>query len=193
MQLKQFLLTIRQLFSPSEAQQILAALRHDALVWKQFADQEFREMFVSFAHNDPQFWRPINAAILSMDIGPEIKTLARNPKAALPEGLKKIALEEVEEAWQVTQPSFTLRSAVLTAFGLREQFKTAGNWNAVISRISMPARRELVNRWKTVLVCLSGVVDAWEPVQETLIETTSVSFYTQVISHVILTSPRRGR
>ena len=189
MQLKQFLLTIRQLFSPSDAQQILAALRQDSLIWKQFADQQFRELFVSFAQNDPQIWRPINAAILSLDIGPETKALARDPKATLPERLKQSSLQAAEEVSQSMQASFTLRSAVLTAFGLREQFETAGNWNAVISRISKTTSPEEIGKWKTVLVCLSGIVDQWQPVQDALIRKTSVSFYTQVISHVILTSP----
>ena len=189
MQLKQFLLKIRQFFNPSEAQQILAALRQDSLIWELFLDEQFREPFVAFAQGDAQVWHPVNAAFFSLNSSPEFLALARDPKVDLPESLKQMALQQVEEVRQSAQPSISLRSAVLTALGLREHFRIAGNWDAVISHIFSSEGPALPDKWKTVFSCLSGSVNDWPAVQEALIRKTPVPFYVKTISHVILTFP----
>ncbi len=189
MQLKQFLLSIRQSFSPSEAQQILAALRQDALIWGQFLDELFRERFVEFAQKDPKMWGSVNAAILSLDSEFETKTLAKTPKMALTVQIKQASLEEVEEARHGLQQTIPLRSAVLTAFGLREHFRIAGNWDAVVSELSIPASRSATGGWKTVFTCLSGMVEDWLSVQDTLVRRTPVTFYVPIMAHVILSTP----
>ena len=189
MQLKQFLLTIRQFFSPFEAQQILTAFRQDPLIWNQFLDEQFCQSFLEFAQSDTEVWRPVNAAILSLGFSPEVVELARHPRTRLSKLLKENSLEEVEKACQGAQVSHDLQSAVLVAFGLRDRFQIAGNWDAVISQIASSGEPARPDVWATVFACLSGLVDDWPVVQESLLRRMPVSFSIKIISHVILTRP----
>lgn len=143
---------------PTEAVQVLSALRQDALVWASLEEEGFLQAVLKTAPQGSA-WRPGQLALLSIT-NQSPPDLRAEPLAALPQALHEKALRAYQTAQRTAAAPSTLREAGLLALALRERRRLTGSWNGLLQDLlpkSAPAETWF-RAWRTALVCLYDLI-----------------------------------
>jgi tetratricopeptide (TPR) repeat protein len=171
---------------------IIAALRHDPLVWSALEDEDFYQRAMEAERGAPSFWTPANLGLVLMGAGLHADTLAGSGMPGIDTEIRQQALRAYEDAARCATPPATLREAVLLALALRERRRSIGNWNGLANELifnRQDGARVSVRTWNTVLAVLVGLIPDPDELLLALLAYRDVNIAAEWILHVILTMP----
>lgn len=132
---------------------VIAALRHDELVWKTLLENDSILQAPNGARHLPENWSPAWVAFITL--GQPVPA----PNATLSLGLRQRAFQTYEAithrrqtANEEMQP---ITRAALLALALRERLRLTGKWDNLIEELALVPS----DIWRTPLACLYGLIE----------------------------------
>ena len=155
-----FFLEIGRILPADETMLVLAALRHDPLVWQSLEGEDFFKIALEQAGSQASSWTPGRLALLAMEEQRPAETLRAEPLTALSQALQERALQAYQNIQRTGKPPATLREAGLLALAMRERRRLTGTWSGLLQEIFARQKSSdgLFQVWRTPLACLYALV-----------------------------------
>ena len=125
-----------EIIPPQKTANVIAALRHDPLVWGSLENDELIARLASLDGENLSLWSPANLALINHWLRFEFSELIACPMVPLPEPIYQKALQAYEEMLRSGGKSNSLVAAGLSALALRERRRKTGSWQGLIQELT---------------------------------------------------------
>jgi tetratricopeptide (TPR) repeat protein len=144
----------------SQAGIILAAIRHDPVVWENLHDEAFFEQVLSADFPEPEKWAPGVLGLIKLNLS---GVLFSNNQVTidLEAALKKRASDQLKIWAGGESLSSTLEDVDLVALAIREHRQTANTWDKFIEQIILQNNESIpttLQIWQTPLACVFSLI-----------------------------------
>ena len=152
---------LKKIFSVSKAQQVIPALRRDALLWNALMEESFFKKVAAYSGDNWRKWSPAYLALLALNqkITPNAEMIdLMLPAQGSPEAIQRF----FEETRQVIRPPKTLVEAGKLSLAILARLRAKDTQKPLLQEL-LPAggeaERQALLTWQTPLTCLVGMVD----------------------------------
>jgi len=187
------LIDLKNVLPKSSWSQVIAALRHDAVIWNVLQNPDFRGLAISKLGSHPEKWSPARLAILSLKLDLNLKDLRNTPLSEIDPELRLRAIQTYELQASDSPPEMDLDTAGLLMLALLEHYRLTKSWEKIPHN----------NHWKTAYAGLYGCLEhpsafliALPPTlitQVVLANPLSTEEQTQVFTTILVSSPQQTR
>ncbi len=167
MEPEDFITQIRTLFSETDCQVIISALRQDPFVWESLQNPTTAAKILDRAGNDGRLWTPAAIFLIQLD-NPEATDDLIHETLHLESSLYPLAPELRQKSAQAygsvfktNQAPINLEQAGLLALALRERRRMKGSWQGLGAEITTPnddTAHRLYDTWHTAFACLFSMI-----------------------------------
>ena len=165
------LIDLKNVLPQSSWPQVIAALRHDVVIWNALQNPDFRGLAISKLGSHPEKWTPARLAILSLKLDLNLTDLRTTPLSEINPELRLRAIQTYELQASDSPPEMDLDTAGLLMLALLEHYRLTKSWEKIPH----------TNHWKTAYAGLYGCLEHPSAFLITLPPT--------LISHVLLANP----
>ncbi len=181
---------LSQLLEGPDVARVIAALRHDHLVWTALNNRELAEKALQVCGNQVRLWTPAVLSLVAMDETSVIGTLAVEAMKPLQAGLRQKAVRVYEETRKKGIGPVDFQDAGLLGLALRERRRLTGSWNGLTGELlTAPSGVRSVSpqTWKTPLACLAGFVPDFNDLVNALVTVDTGDAGLEWLVHILLT------
>ncbi|HEY9077257.1 MAG TPA: tetratricopeptide repeat protein [Anaerolineaceae bacterium] len=179
-----------QLFSPQDAQIIVAALREDAMVWDAVQSPEIFHRIFTVAGVSVANWTPSNIAWILLSGGSLPGVLRHDLLTQVNPGIQQRSLVAYEDTLKKGAKPDTLEYACLLAIAMRERRRLTGSWNGLAGELLYKRSiLDAIQTWKTPLACLIGIIPDPVELLKSLASCPQVDVIMDWVIHALFANP----
>lgn len=181
---------LRIKFTAEDAAITLAALRQDSLVWQSLEDEQLLFAFLNNKVKDVFELSPARLALISLGCPDAYAGLRERVQFLVGDELQRKANRAFKEFGRSGRQLLNVQEAGLISLALREQWRLSQSWKEVFRNSGMVEAQvgELKN-WKTVLVCLFGMIPDGMAMLKSLSELELKGAFPKILVHVVSANP----
>jgi len=175
----------------SQAGIILAAIRHDPVVWENLHDEAFFQEVLSADFPEPEKWSPGVLGLIKLN-PTGVQFSNHQVMVDLDAALKKSASDQLKLWARGETSSSTLEDVVLVALAIREHRQAANTWNGFIEQIILQNNESvptMVQIWQTPLACVYSLVSDGEDFLSSIWKERTRLQVEDWLLHIIFSNP----
>jgi tetratricopeptide (TPR) repeat protein len=167
---------------------ILKALRQEPVIWNALQNSRFAEKIFSFAKGNPKRWTASMIGMIAMNDIPLAELFEEDIMVALNSATRQKAaakLAEISHLLNQREILISLADCTLIALSLRERWRLIGNWDEILSELSIAP----ISFWQPVFTIVYSLIPHPENLVAQLISPKTNQTYQYLAIHTILSNP----
>ena len=143
------LIDLKNILPRNSGPQVIAALRHDAVIWNALQNPDFRRAAISKLCSHPEKWTPARLALLALKVNQNPADVRATALSEIDPELRLQAIQAYEEQAQASPTEMDLETAGLLMLALLEHYRLTKSWEKIPHG----------DHWKTAFACLYGCLE----------------------------------
>ena len=192
MQPAELFVELRNLLSATDSPVVLPAIKADRLVWSTLNQAELLYSVLGVDSHQVEAWCPAEVGLRLLGCRIPAKNLRADNMPMIESGLRRKALNALENMMRTGDGPQTLVEACLVALALRERRRKTQTWEGFYNEIASLMFRSPAcpaDVWDTPLACLYGLIPDPEKLIEALCQKEEIFPSARWITHILISNP----